>query len=499
MDYIKDHSKTDVSNDINNKKDLENNNYNNTNNELKHSKNKEKIKTNNILYLGNLPTSIDNFEVYHLISEKGNFSVESMNIKRKINASYALVKLGSKREVEEAKKKLNLFSYKNRILKADSFQKEEKRSLMKNTSNNNTYLFFKDFRPKMKVEKVLSIFSQYGEITEFKPRLDNNDEFIGNGSVGYKDEQSCNNAITDLNNKILLEDDKIKSHDEFNSLKDKNIKHKKIEVMKFTSFNKKESDNSFPVILIKNIPKNIITNDNEFKKYMSNLCDVTLSSLIRSSIFGLEHNILTRENSPDVFTGIALLNNNEEIEKCLARSKDKQLNHLNLIIFKAYPSKEVSEQLVLAKKNSLKEKYQGNNIIVKNLPKEITEKDLQNIFYPFGKVKSIVIVKNSVLKEIKDKNGNVIDKQFIEESKGFGYILYLNSKDAETAIDELNNKPFVYNNKSLQFKIEYFNYNREDKSKNHYVQSRGGYKGKRGRVATNVSKIIYIKYFYCKI
>lgn len=92
------------------------------------------------------------------------------------------------------------------------------------------------------------------------------------------------------------------------------------------------------------------------------------------------------------------------------------------------------EKLSRAKKEVFKAKYEGCNLVVKNLPKEITDKYLFDIFRQFGDIKTARISTEGTMKEIKDANGNILDKEFVYESKGFGYVLYKNSKDAAKVI-----------------------------------------------------------------
>lgn len=68
--------------------------------------------------------------------------------------------------------------------------------------------------------------------------------------------------------------------------------------------------------------------------------------------------------------------------------------------------------------------------MVKNLPKEINDKNLFDIFKQFGSIKTARIATEGMMKDIKDVEGNIVDKQFVYESKGFGYVLFKNSQDA---------------------------------------------------------------------
>ncbi len=70
-------------------------------------------------------------------------------------------------------------------------------------------------------------------------------------------------------------------------------------------------------------------------------------------------------------------------------------------------------------------------MVVKNLPKEISDKNLFDIFRQYGDIKTARISTEGTMKELRDLNGNIVDKEFIYESKGFGFVLYKNSKDAE--------------------------------------------------------------------
>jgi len=88
------------------------------------------------------------------------------------------------------------------------------------------------------------------------------------------------------------------------------------------------------------------------------------------------------------------------------------------------------ERLWKTRQDSFKNKFKGCNLIVKNLPKSLDEKELRNLFKPFGEVASVKIGTQGVLKEIV-RNGEVVDKEFVYESKGYGYICYKNDESAK--------------------------------------------------------------------
>jgi RNA recognition motif-containing protein len=94
-------------------------------------------------------------------------------------------------------------------------------------------------------------------------------------------------------------------------------------------------------------------------------------------------------------------------------------------------TKEILEKLWKAKQESFKNKYEGCNLVVKNIPKDISEKALFEIFKKFGDVVSARIATDPKFKEIKNEKGEIIDKEFVYESKGYGFVLFRNVEDAK--------------------------------------------------------------------
>ena len=344
------------------------NNENNKEDTKDNTQVKEKVKTGCILYIGNLPVDIDNFEVFELLTKSGKFTVDSMNIKKTGAGAYAYVKLGSKKEVEEARKKLNLLTYKNRIIKADLFIKEEKR-----LQNISSKIFFKGFKKSSDLKEILDFFTSIGEIAIFKPRINVQGVFEGSGSVLYSKEEDAMRAIN-----------------EFNSLE---YKGSKLLVMKFVPLDPKSKQlSSFPVVLIRNIPS-YIDSDEKLRELLSSFSNIIICGLFKEPI---------EETYQVVISGISLLPSSEEVEKCLMNSRNSDINTVHVEINRAAHNQVNIQRLIEIKKNSLKSKYEGSNLVVKNLPKELDEKDLYKLFTELGKVKSAKIMTEGVTREKKD-------------------------------------------------------------------------------------------------
>lgn len=69
------------------------------------------------------------------------------------------------------------------------------------------------------------------------------------------------------------------------------------------------------------------------------------------------------------------------------------------------------------------------NIYVGNLPKDVTDFELQDLFSGYGKVRSVKIIRDL----------------FSGDSKGFGFVEMNDKAEAQKALDELNTKEFKGN------------------------------------------------------
>lgn len=108
---------------------------------------------------------------------------------------------------------------------------------------------------------------------------------------------------------------------------------------------------------------------------------------------------------------------------------------------------------------NFKNKYENCNLIVKSLPKEIGNKELFDLFRPCGEITSAKIATKGVFKEMIVDN-KVVDKEFVYESKGYGYVCFRKAEDAVKAIEKMNNKVFVNRGNEYKLNVEFFNYDR---------------------------------------
>lgn len=76
-------------------------------------------------------------------------------------------------------------------------------------------------------------------------------------------------------------------------------------------------------------------------------------------------------------------------------------------------------------RDGVSDKSRFNNVFVKNLSESTTEEDLDKIFAKFGKITSVVVMR--------DADG---------KSKCFGFVNFENTDDAARAVEDLNGKKF---------------------------------------------------------
>ena len=96
------------------------------------------------------------------------------------------------------------------------------------------------------------------------------------------------------------------------------------------------------------------------------------------------------------------------------------------------------DKLSKAKIDNFKQKYEFCNLVVKNLTKEIKDKNLFDIFRPYGEIKTARIATEGIMKDKLDEQGNIIDKEFALREKGYMTSLVLTVGYSST--DDFNAK-----------------------------------------------------------
>jgi polyadenylate-binding protein len=447
----------------------------------KPTKQSKALNTNVVLYLGELPPDVDQYELHQFIISHGKFNVESLIVKpTKENKSYAYVKFKTKSEVERARKALHMKTLRDYVIKAEPFkQKEESQGEKAEKSDEHTNLFVKNLPSTTTPKDLYELFNKYGNTISIKLKQNKNGECLGYGYVNYEDSQSAVNALENLN--------------------DCEFMGKRLQVCHFSPKIERTEEDKFPLVLIKQIPPGI-DSEPKLEEIFSRFGQISFCGLVSGNEansvgnFNNEINGLNdHSDEKNSKLGVVLFAKKEDASSAV-KSLDQTIldeSGVPLVLSLAPINKETLDKLWKAKQESYKKKYEGCNLVIKNIPKEITEKNLFEIFKQFGDIAGARIATEGKMKEIKNESGEVVDKVFQYESKGYGFVLFRNSEDAHTAKDALNNKKIDFKNMTLNFIVEYYDYTKADNRNNMHLQNVGANKPNKNNQKFNKKKMGY--------
>lgn len=414
----------------------------------------EKVNTKKVIYLGGLPPDVDKYELNQFILSQGKFNIEEM-MTRNTPKPFAYIKFKTKDEAQEALKVLHLKEFKNYIIKAEPF----KSSKNKEPKKNNTDLFINNLPKDCTPKDVYEVFSKFGKIDSVELKTTSNGTCLGYGYVDFEREEDANEAIEKMD-KSLFKDNIIK----VSLFTPKNIRMENA-----------GNQNILPMVIVKKLPNEM--DSKELKNIFDIYGDIMISGIVNEPPIFLSENPKFKESAEELSNinryGVILYTKREEANAAFNQLQNKY----DLVLTES--DSRIIDKLKKEIHDSMKAKYDGANLIVKNLPKEIDDKMLHSIFIKYGPISSAKVDTQGVMKNITDEQGNILDKKYVYESKGFGYVCFKKSEDAQRAKNEINDKEFQFNNLNLKLIVEDFNY---DKSNAKQLQRemnipRGGYVG----------------------
>ena len=427
------------------------------NNEEKNEKiivKQEKVNTKKVIYLGGLPPDVDKYELNQFILSQGKFNIEEMMTKN-TPKPFAYVKFKSKEEAQEALKVLHLKEFKNYIIKAEPFKSTKN----KDPKKINTDLFINNLPKDCTPKDIYEAFSKFGIIDSVELKTDRNGVCLGYGYVDFVTEESANEAIEKMDK---------------STFKDNTIK-----VSLFTPKNQRienaGNQNILPMVIAKKIPNEM--DAKELKNIFDIYGDIMISGIVNEAPIFLLENPKFKDNAEEISNinryGVILYTKREEANAAFNQLQNKY----DLVLTES--DGRIIDKLKKEIHDSMKAKYDGANLIVKNLPKEIDDKMLHSIFIKYGPISSAKVDTQGVMKNVTDAQGNILDKKFVYESKGFGYVCFKKSEDAQKAKNEMNEQEFQFKGLNLKLIVEDFNY---DKSSTKQLQRemnapRGGFGG----------------------
>lgn len=352
----------------------------------------------NTLYVGGLPEEVDEPSLYELLSDAGTITsihVCRDNITRK-SLGYAYVNFPSSQEAEKVKEKYNFTLIQDRPIRIMTSNRDP--SSRKSGVGN---LIVKNLTPDINEKTLHEIFSSFGPIESCKVSFSNkNGERVSNeyGYVQFATEEAAENAIKKLNGKLLNE--------------------RKLQVSHFVSRSSRANKgmDSFTNVYIKNLPLSY---------------DKTrLEELFAP--FGTIQNATVMTDDEGKSKGFGFVNFNDAeaatkaIEALNGKKADDEENPEKTFFVSRAEGKDERRRKLTMEHQARASQKQETTLYVKNLPDDLDEDGLKDLFKKFGEITSVRIMRDS-------------KKKF---SRGFGFVCFANAEDASKAIVEMHNTMF---------------------------------------------------------
>ena len=359
-----------------------------------------------ILFISELPDNILDTELEEFFSDfKDNILMIQIDRNAKIYDPFnarkpkATIIFKDHDKANDARNSLNMKRLKGKALNIMWHEKDNSIRY-----NNTANIFIKGIPPEIKPREVFELFNKYGEIISIKVCEDEDGNLLGYGYINYYSIDSAENAIKDLNKK--------------------NVWGCVLEVEHFQKKNERlQSNLGNNSIYIKNIPDKI--NENDFKDLFKKFGDITWSK------------ILTDNNGRKF--AIIVYSQTENALKAKEEMNNKKIDDSDIGLYVDLLQKKSERKRILTSKigdinNKLNQEFKNCNLYIKNLPYDLTDEKLREIFSKYGEIKSVKISKFILQTKIKDQ------LKEIEQSRGFGYVCYTNPESAAKAIEDLNEK-----------------------------------------------------------
>ena len=387
--------------------------------------NSSENKGKHVLFISELPDKISNSELQDFFEEYKD-DIIMMQIEHNVKANdifnsrkpKATIIFKTHEKAEEARNKLNMRRLKGKALNIMWHERDNSIRY-----NNKANIFVKGISLNANPRQIYELFAKYGEIISAKICEDEDGNLLGYGYINYYNLESAENAIANLN--------KIKCMDSELEIEYFQKKNERLQV---------PQENSS--IYIKNIPRSC-SNLDDLKKIFSKFGKIIFAKAFQD--------INERPFA------IIVYSSGESANKAKEEMNEKKLNENDEVgLYVDLLQKKSERKRMLTTKigdinNKLNQEYRNCNLHIKNLPYDLTEEKLKNIFSKCGEVKSVKIDK--FILQTKKYNKFVES----EESKGFGYVCFTSEEAAKKAKEEFDGKTLPgYENSKRPLIINYF-------------------------------------------
>lgn len=302
-------------------------------------------------------------------------------------------------KADEARKGLNMRKIRGKTVRIMWHEKDN--SLRYNTQGN---LFVKNISADVKPRDFYEKFLQFGDIISAKLCEDEDGNHNGYGYVSYYSPESADNAIKALNNKSVWDG----------------------EILEVARFQKKNErlNQSLTInknLYVKNIPARY--SEEELKALFGKYGTITWTKIMVDDS-GRKSAILTFDQEDSVHKAREALNNtqldgNELYVDTLMKKSDR---------------KKILSSRIIDNNYKLNSQFKNCNLHIRNLPNDVEETFLHEIFSKYGEIKSVKIPKYILVTKVNN------EFKEIPMSKGFGYVCFMDQEVAKKAKEDMTGK-----------------------------------------------------------
>ena len=360
-----------------------------------------------ILFISELPENTKQSELENFFAQyKSDIHMMQIDSNQKIYDIFnsrkpkATIIFKSHEKAAEARNNLNMKKLKGKALNIMWHERDNSIRY-----NNKANLFIKGISPDAQPRQIYELFAKFGEIISCKICENEDGDLLGYGYINYYNLDSAKSAIEHLNKTKFLDSE--------------------LEVEYFQRKNERlQAPQENCSLYIKNLPEKY-TNLEELKSLFSKYGKITFSKLFRDN---------------DRYFAILMFSDSESAQKAKEELNGKKLDEkdeLPLYVDSLQKKSERRRMLhtkIIENNNKLNQENKNCNLYIKNLPRELTEEKMKEIFSKVGEVKSVKIDKYILQTKVNGENVDIVD------SRGFGFVCYTNEEDAKKAIEEFNEK-----------------------------------------------------------
>ena len=372
----------------------------------------------NILYISNLPYNTNETDIKLFFKNYGN-DVTLMGInprhynENETNPISAKVIFKDSNTANKARIEMNLRKLKGHAVRL--MWEERDNSIRYNSTSN---LFIKGVPFHVQPREVYEYFMQFGDISSAILKEDIEGNHLGYGYVTYYNQQSAENAIKNTNGKMLWGGGPIQV--DYFKKKNERISTAGPEVHK---------------LYISNFPGDFTESKiAELTQEFGNILSIT----IKTEKVGRRYALVCFESEEAANRAKESLEGKNVCGyNLLCKIICDKVNQLEKQFQKKKENKEHNKRFFQRQIPGINNGEQNMcNLIVKNIPYFVKEKEFNDFFSKYGKIVSSKLVFHNVINKVGDKISSVPTNQ------GYGYVCYETPEIAKKVIDELNGQFF---------------------------------------------------------